>query len=198
MSHCFFKGSSLKVFFKDALKVSGFFWPFALLPEEALAVWDPLKLLHLWNILSMQWWHFSGTVQWLQDDWAWVNQNKSEECKVLCECGISRELQGRVLLMPKWKQLDRINFVFILHWSDGVPDIHKKIIFFLTVSVSSSLNSSCHCSRELAFITEFTVCLSHSAFQRASEGELRDLWCTHVCLVLEKTMDSLFVSKSFY
>lgn len=39
MRHFFFKGSSLKVFFKDSLKVSWVFWPFALLPKEASGVW---------------------------------------------------------------------------------------------------------------------------------------------------------------
>lgn len=37
------------------------------------------ELLHPWNIPLCSWWQFSGIVIWLQDDWEWMKENRSEE-----------------------------------------------------------------------------------------------------------------------
>lgn len=140
------------------------------------------QLLLLWNIHSMQWWYLYETgfrvieYGWIRTyhrnvvlceiEYGWIRTYQRNV--VLCECCFPHAKVKTLV----WRRLSVINFTLVLHWLNGPPDIHKKIIFFLTVSVSSSLNSSCLWRRGPAFITEFAVCLSHSA-----EGELQDLWC---------------------
>lgn len=184
--------SSLKVFFKGFLILL----TFCIAPWRSLGVWDPLQNYSTHEIsflcsddTSLEQWSVFRMTEY---GWTRTNQRNVKSCVSMVFSGSYRagfcSCQSENI---SWKKA-KYNFILVLRCLDGSPDISKKIIFFLTVSVSSSLNSSRLWSRELAFFTEFTVCLSHSAFQWASEGELQDLWCMglHMSALFQRIIES--------